>query len=222
MNQEDWPTKDYQTALSYISEHEDEAALNIILPVDQSITAVLGLPLYGAGFYGIFMLSPIILFMLVTSYFMFVILNVDSMAMQTQMFFLVGYLFLLWALIKALQLLISTRDLFPRKYFTTLSEKGVSSHYSKLHFPFHSQVTLDWNDVESTCVYQSFLLAGIFAGFLKVYIVGITSKRGDILKIPFHITSNQAISVSDVILDVVNQKMKLRTSTVGRDSSLFK
>ena len=208
MNQEDWPTKDYQTALSYIVEHEDEAALNIILPVDQSITAVLGLPLYGAGFYGIFMLSPIILFMLVTSYFMFVILNLDSMAIQTQMFFFVGYLFLLWALIKALQLLISTRDLFPRKYFTTLSTKGVSSHYSKIHFPFHSQVTLDWNDVESTRVYQSFLLAGLFAGFLKVYIVEITSKRGDILKIPFHIPSDQAISVSDAILDVVNQKMK--------------
>ena len=208
MNQEDWPTKDYQTALSYINEHEDEAVLNIILPVDQSITAVLGLPLYGAGFYGIFMLSPIILFMLVTSYFMFVILNLDSMAIQTQMFFFVGYLFLLWALIKALQLLISTRDLFPRKYFTTLSTKGVSSHYSKIHFPFHSQVTLDWNDVESTRVYQSFLLAGLFAGFLKVYIVEITSKRGDILKIPFHIPSDQAISVSDAILDVVNQKMK--------------
>ena len=67
MNQEDWPTKDYQTALSHIVEHENEAASRIILPVDKGITAVLGLPLYGAGFYGIFMLSPIILFMLVTT-----------------------------------------------------------------------------------------------------------------------------------------------------------
>ena len=208
MNQEDWPTKDYQTALSYIVEHEDEAALNIILPVDQSITAVLGLPLYGAGFYGIFMLSPIILFMFVTSYFMFFILKSDSMVIQTEILFSGVCFFLLWALGKALQLLISTRDLFPRKYFTTLSAKGVSSHYSKLHFPFHSQVTLDWNDVESTRVYQSFLLAGLFAGFLKVHIVEITSKRGDILKIPFHISSDQAISVSDAILDLVNQKMK--------------
>jgi len=208
MNQEDWLIKDYQTALSYIGEHEDEAALNIILPVDQSITAVLGLPIYGAGFYGIFMLSPIILFMLVTSYFMFVILNVDSMEMQTQIFFSWGYLFLLWALGKALQLLISTRDLFPRKYFTTLSAKGVSSHYSKLHFLFHSQVTFEWDDVESTRAYQSFLLAGLFVGFFKVHIVEITSKRGDILKIPFYIPSGQAISVSDAILDLVNQKMK--------------
>jgi hypothetical protein len=208
MNQEDWLTKDYQTALSYIGEHEDEAALNIILPVDQSITAVLGLPLYGVGFYGIFMLSPIILFMLVTFYFMFLIINADSMEMQTQVLFSGGCFFLLWALGKALQLLISTRDLFPRKYFTTLSSKGVSSHYSKLHFPFHSQVTFDWDDVEFTRVYQSFLLAGLFAGFLKVHIVEITSKRGDILKIPFYIPSGQAISVSDTILDLVNQKMK--------------
>ena len=208
MNQEDWLTKDYQTALSYIGKHEDEAALNIILPVDQSITAILGLPLYGAGFYGIFMLSPIILFMLVTSYFMFLIINADSMEMQTQILFSGGCFFLLWALGKALQLLISTRDLFPRKYFTTLSAKGVSSHYSKLHFLFHSQVTLNWIDVESTRAYQSFLLAGLFAGFLKVHIVEITSKRGDILKIPFRTPSDQAISVSDAILDLVNQKMK--------------
>ena len=208
MNQEEWVTKDYQTALSYIGEHEDEAALNIILAVDQSITAVLGLPLYGAGFYGIFMLSPIILFMLVTSYCMFLIIIADSMEMQTQIFFSGGCFFLLWALEKALQLLISTRDLFPRKYFTTLSVKGVSSHYSKLHFPYHSQVTFDWDDVESTRAYQSFLLAGLFAGFLKVHIVEITSKRGDILKIPFHVPSDQAISVSDAILNLVNHKMK--------------
>jgi hypothetical protein len=208
MNQEDWLTKDYQTALSYIGEHEDEAALNIILPVDQSITAVLGLPLYGAGFYGIFMLSPIILFMLVTSYSMFLIINADSMEMQTQILFSGGCFFLLWVLGKALQLLISTRDLFPRKYFTTLSAKGVSSHYSKLHFPFHSQVTFEWDDVESTRAYQSFLLAGLFVGFFKVHIVEITSKRGDILKIPFYISSGQAISISDAILDLVNQKMK--------------
>jgi hypothetical protein len=208
MKQEDWPTKDYETALRYIVEHEDEAALNIILPVDQRITAVLGLPIYGAGFYGIFMLSPIILFMFVTSYFMFVIFNADSMEMQTQIIFSGGCFFLLWALGKALQLLISTRDIFPRKFFTTLSAKGISSHYSKLHFPFHSQVTLDWNDVESTRAYQSFLLTGLFAGFLKVHIVEITSKIGDVLKIPFHIHSGQAISASDAILDLVNQKMK--------------
>ena len=208
MTQEEWATKDYQTALSYIVEHEDEAAFNIILPVDQSIKTVLGLPLYGAGFYGIFMLSPIILFMLVTSYFMFVILNVDSMEIQTQILFSGGCFFLLWALGKALQLLISSRDLFPRKYFTTLSTKGVSSHYSKLHLPFHSQVTIDWNDVKSTCGYQSFLPAGLFAGFFKVHIVEITSKRGDILKILFHISSDQAISVSDTILNLVNHKIK--------------
>ncbi|MBL4665264.1 MAG: hypothetical protein JKY23_04855 [Nitrospinaceae bacterium] len=208
MNQEDWPTKDYQTALSYIDEHEDEAASNIILPLDKGITAVLGLPLYGAGFYGIFMLSPIILFMLVTAYFMLVILTADSMEMQSQILFSGGCFFLLWALGKALQFLISTRELFPRKYFTTLSAKGVSSHYSKLHFPFHSKVILAWSDIETTRVYRSLFLAGLFAGFLKAHIVEITSKSGDILKIPFHVPSDQAISVADTILDLINQKMK--------------
>ncbi|MFT4577440.1 MAG: hypothetical protein ACI8PD_001803 [Nitrospinales bacterium] len=208
MNQEDWTTKDYETTLSYIVEHEDEAASNIILPMDKGITAILGLPLYGAGFYGIFMLSPIILFMLVTTYFMLVILTADSMEMQTQILFSGGCFFMLWALRKALQLLISTRELFPRKYFTTLSAKGISSHYSKLHLPFHSKVTLAWNDVESTRDYQSLFLAGIFAGFLKAHIVEITSKSGDILKIPFHAPSDQAISIADTIAGLINQRMK--------------
>jgi hypothetical protein len=208
MNQADWPTKDYQTALSHIVEHEEEAASNIILSVDKGITAVLGLPLYGAGFYGIFMLSPIILFMAVATYFMVVILTADSMEMQTQILFSGGCLFLLWALAKALQLLISARDLFPRKYFTTLGVKGITSHYSKLHFPFHSKVTLAWGDVEATRVYRSLFLAGVFAGFLKAHIVEITSKGGDILKIPIHVPSDQATSATDAILDLIHQKMK--------------
>jgi hypothetical protein len=208
MNQADWSTKDYETAFSYIVENEEEAASNIILPTDKDVTAVLGLPLYGAGFYGIFMLSPIILFMLVTAYFMLVILNADSMEMQTQILFSGGCLFLIWALGKALQLLISTRDLFPRKYFTTLSAKGVSSFYSKLHLPFHSKVAVSWSDVEAIRVYQSLFLSGLLAGFLKANIVEITSKSGDVLKIPFHVPSDQAASVADTISDLIKQKMK--------------
>jgi hypothetical protein len=208
MNQAGWPTKNYETALSHIVEQEDEAASNIILPVDNNITAVLGLPLYGAGFYGIFMLSPIILFMLVTTYFMIVILTADAMEMQSQILFSGGCLFLLWALGKALQLLVSSRELFPRKYFTVLDGKGVSSHYSKLHFPFHSKVTLDWGEVEATRVCRSLFLAGLFAGFLKAHIVEIKSKSGDILKIPFHVPADQVTSATDAILDLINQKMK--------------
>lgn len=208
MNPEGWQTKDYQTALSFIAEHEDKAASSIVLPVDKDISIILGLPLYGAGFYGIFMLSPIILFMIVTTYFMFVILNADSMELQTQVLFSGGCFFLLWALGKALQLLMSTRDLFPRKYFTVLSAKGVSSHYSKLHLPFDSQVTLSWGDIENTRVYPALFLAGIFAGFIKVHIVEITSRNGEVLKIPVHVPSDQAISFTNAILDSIHQRMK--------------
>ena len=165
MNQEDWSTKDYHASLNHIVQHEDEPASKIILFVDNGITIVQGIPLYGAGFYGIFMLSPIILFMLVTFYFMFAILTADSMELQRQVFFAGGCFFLLWALGKVLQLLISTRDLFPRKYFTTISEKGISSHYSKLHLPFHSNVTLIWSEIDSTRVYQSLFLAGLLLVF---------------------------------------------------------
>ena len=205
MNPQDWSTKDYQTALDFIAEHEGEAASNTILTVDNDITVILGLPLYGAGFYGIFMLAPIILFMLLAAYLLLIILNAESMEIQTQILFSGGCFFLLWALSKALQLLTATRELFPRKYFTALGVKGMASHYSRLHFPIHSKVMIAWNDVESTRVYSSLFLAGIFSGVLQVHFVEVTSRSGNILKIPFKAPADESTSVANAILDLLNR-----------------
>tara|TARA_B100000686_G_scaffold99758_1_gene106890 strand:- start:691 stop:1320 length:630 start_codon:yes stop_codon:yes gene_type:complete len=209
MDQENWAKTDYQVALNFITEHEDRNLSDPILVTEKNLAAILpsGLPLFGSGFYGIFMLAPIILFMLIIAYFIFIIINAELLKIQTQLIFSGGGLFLLLALIKALKLLISSRDLFPRKYFTVLGPEGVSAHYATWHFPAHSKTAIKWNEIKSTRFYSSFFLPGFLAGFLKTSIVEITSKKGTILKIPFYTNNEQTPNISQKILDLIHQKM---------------
>ncbi len=208
MIQENWAKNDYQTGLGFVTDHEDEAIANIVLPAEKNTTVIIpmGLPLYGAGFYGIFMLAPIVLFIIIITYFIFFILTTNSFEIQTQILFSSGSLALLWGLIKALKLLISSRDLFPRKYFTTLGEKGIATHYSKLHFPFHSKGAITWNDLDSTGCKSTLFLPGLFAGIIRTTIIEIKSKNGGILKIPFHVPPDKNYSVSEEILNLITDK----------------
>ena len=86
MNQEKWSKIDYQIALNFIAENEDITTSDPILVTEKNVTAILpsGLPLYGSGFYGIFMLAPIILFMVIIAYFIFIILDSEALKIQTQ------------------------------------------------------------------------------------------------------------------------------------------
>ncbi|MZG54058.1 MAG: hypothetical protein F3744_08335 [Nitrospinae bacterium] len=209
MSQENWAKNDYQIALNFIAEQEDEASRDPILVTDKNATVILpsGLPLYGAGFYGIFMLAPIILFMFIIVYFTFIILDAQSLKIQTQILISGGGLFFLLGLTKVLKLVTSSRDLFPRKYFTVLGPQGISAHYSAWHFPAHSKTAIKWEEIRSTRVYSSFFLPGFLAGFLKTSFVEITSKEGTILKIPFYAKTEQTPSISQKILDLIHQKM---------------
>ena len=211
MNQENWVKKDYQEGLNFIIDHEEEAASNTILATGVDVTILLpsGLPLYGTGFYGIFMLAPIVLFMLIISYFIFIIFSTQSLEIQTQILVAVGGFFLLWALAKALKLLTSSRDLFPRKYFSTMGLHGIAANYSNSHFPGHSKVAIEWDQIDSIRTYSSFFLPGFLAGFLKISILEITSKNGTILKIPFYTKKEQIPNISQRILDLIHQKMRL-------------
>ncbi|GIT65395.1 MAG: hypothetical protein Ct9H300mP23_10220 [Nitrospinota bacterium] len=103
----------------FFPDHEEEAASKTILATENDVTILTpsGLPLYGAGFYGIFMLAPIILFMLIISYFIFIIFSTQSLEIQTQILIPAGGFFLLWALAKALKLLTSSAICFPENIF---------------------------------------------------------------------------------------------------------
>ena len=207
MNQENWVKKDYQAGLNFIIDHEEEAASNTILATEVGVTILLpsGLPLYGAGFYGIFMLAPIVLFMLIISYLIFIIFSTQSLEIQTQILLPTGGFFLLWALAKTLKLVTLSRDLFPRKYFSTLGVYGIAAHYSNSHFPGHSRVAIEWDQIDSIRTYSSFFLPGVFVGTLKTFIVEVASKNATILKIPFHSTDEQAPIISQKILELIKK-----------------
>ena len=211
MNKESWEKIDYQIVLNFIAGHEAITSSDPILVTEKNVTVILpsGLPLYGSGFYGIFMLAPIILFMLIIVYFIFIILDTEALKIQIQLIISGGGLFLLVGLKKALKLLTSSRDLFPQQYFTVLGTEGISAHYATWHFPAHAKTAIKWNEIKSTRFYSSFFLPGFLAGFLKTSIVEITSKNGTILKIPFYTKKEQTPNIPQRILDLIHQKMRL-------------
>ena len=83
----------------------------------------------------------------------------------------------------------------------------VASHYSKLHFPLHSTVTIRNEEIESIRSYSTFFLPGFFLGIFKIYIVEIYSKEGKILKIPFYASEKEASAISNKILQLINPKI---------------
>ena len=209
MNQVNWSNNDYQNGLIFISNYEDKIASKTIIATDKGVILILpsGLPIYGIGFYGIFMLAPIVLFMITITYFVFIILTANSLEIQIQILLSTAGSILFWALTKAFKLVISSRELFPMKYFSTLGPHGIAAHYSYSYFPNHSRVAIKWDQIDSIRTFSSFFLPGLFAGILKTFFVEVISKNATVLKIPFHSTDEQALRISQDIVDLIHQKM---------------
>ena len=209
MNQLNWSNNDYQNGLIFISNYEDKIASKTIIATDKGVILILpsGLPIYGIGFYGIFMLAPIVLFMITITYFVFIILTANSLEIQIQILLSTAGSILFWALTKAFKLVISSRELFPIKYFATLGPHGIAAHYSYSYFPGHSRVAIKWDQIDSVRTFSSFFLPGLFAGILKTFFVEVISKNATVLKIPFHSTDEQALRISQDIVDLIHQKM---------------
>ena len=93
---------------------------------------------------------------------------------------------MLWGLGKALQLLLSVRDLFPIKFFTTFGKEGVSMHYSRWHFPLQPRIAIRWKEIDSTRVIKALFVPGLLVGKPRVTLFEIQAKNGELLKIPFH------------------------------------
>ena len=204
-----WPENDYEIGLNFIRNNEDQANSDTILYTENDVSVILpsGLPIFGAGFHGIFMLAPIVLFMLVISYLIIIILTANTLDIQLKLLFSSLCLFFLWALTKIIKLIILKHELFPRKYFSTLGLRGVAGHYSKLYFPFHSTVTIRNEEIEFIRSYSTFFLQGVFLGIFKIYIIAIHSKGGKILKIPFYASKKEASVITDKIAQLVNSKL---------------
>ena len=66
---------------------------------------------------------------------------------------------------------------------------------------------LEWDQIDTIRTFSSFFLPGLFAGILKTFFVEVISKNATVLKIPFHSTDEQALRISQNIVDLIHQKM---------------
>ena len=201
MNNLEWSKSDYAIGLDFITQNEEQAKASTLLDAGSELTVALptGLPLYGMGLYSAFILAPILLFILIVTYFLVAYLFSGHGTTATLFMVISGCLFMLWGLGKVLQLLFSVRELYPRKFFATLGKEGVAMHFSRWHFPLQSQTAIAWNDVESTLVTTTLFLPGLLVGIPKTTIFEITAKNGEHLKIPFHPKNDVAQSIIEAI-----------------------
>ena len=201
MNNLEWSKSDYAIGLDFITQNEEQAKASTLLDAGSELTVALptGLPLYGMGLYSAFILAPILLFILIVTYFLVAYLFSGHGTTATLFMVISGCLFMLWGLGKVLQLLFSVRELFTRKFFATLGKKGVAMHFSRWHFPLQCQTAIAWNDVESTQVTTTLFIPGLLVGIPRTTIFQITAKNGELLKIPFHPKKDGAQSVIEAI-----------------------
>jgi len=195
MNRSDWSRSDYTIGLDFIKENEEEAKISTFLDAGSGVTVALptGLPLYGMGLYSAFILAPIPLFMLSVAYFLVAFLFSGYGTATTLFMVIGGCLFMLWGLGKVLQVLFAVRDLFERKFFTTLGKKGVAMHFSRCHFPLQPKTAIAWNDVESMRVTRPLFLPGLLVAIWQITVFEIIAKNGERVKIPFHTKNAESI-----------------------------
>ena len=179
---------DYDLGLKFVTENEDLPKTTTLLNTGNDVTVILptGLPLYGLSLYSLFILAPIPVFIMSVAYFLVAFLLSGHGTPATLAMVIGGCIFMLWGLGKALQLLLSVRDLFPIKFFTTFGKEGVSMHYSRWHFPLQPRIAIRWKEIDSTRVIKALFVPGLLVGKPRVTLFEIQAKNGELLKIPFH------------------------------------
>jgi hypothetical protein len=181
----DWARADYKSALKMIEETDEG---NHILNSPQGVTAILpgGLPGNGFHFIGIIMMAPLLIFMALCIFFPIIVLQSEWNSATTPFVAISGSLVLLWALLKVLQMMIKNRDLFPLRYFVTLSDQGIAMHFAGWHFPAKpGKIAIQWKDVDSIETTSRVYLLALLQGALNVRTLEIVSSNGDRVLIPF-------------------------------------
>ena len=197
MNQKsipDWARADYESAFQQIEE-TDEGMHIINSP--QGVTALLpgGLPGNGFHFIGIIMMAPLFIFMALCIFFPIIVLQSEWNSATTPFVAISGSLILLWALLKVLQMMIKNRDLFPLRYFVTLSEQGIAMHFARWNFPDKpGTLTIQWKDAQVIESKSRVYLLALLHGGLNVHTLEIVSSNGDRVIIPFRSKSNDGFS----------------------------
>ena len=162
-----WSKSDYQSAREFLDHNEGAAARSCLLEAGEGLRIIrpAGFGGMGARFHGLFMLAPLPVFMLCA-----VLLPVFGFAgswtlTPWTLAVTAACGGMLWGLGRAWRLVLRQRELFPFKFFTTLSPRGAAMHYSPFHFPFQpSRAALTWQEVDRISTRRAFYPPGLFSG----------------------------------------------------------
>lgn len=211
MNTKNWAEQDIDSGINYLEDHEQEATKTTILTGGDNLRILLptGLPAFGANVVGMFMMAPLLLFMLIVIVFPIKILwSAISLSLTTIILVLIC-LALLWGLAKVFQLMLRNRELFPRCYFVTLGTQGIAMHFTRLHFPTHRpRMSIAWKDIQEVKKNTHAFMPFLFLGALRVTTVDVVSSSGDKIIIPFRLSDEKALATAEQIETLIGQKIK--------------
>jgi hypothetical protein len=187
MTNENWATKNYDLADSYIAEHEEETKTRAVIDCGNGIHAVLpkGLPALKIRFHGLFMIAPLPLLMACVIFLPLSGFLGEWEVNGTTLGISLLCLLMLAGLMRVILVMLNNRDMFPRKYFVTLGPKGLAMHFSRIHFPLTNPTTfIEWKNVESVQRASSFFLSALLLGRPAVPTLQVVSRSGPVVLIP--------------------------------------
>ncbi len=211
MNALNWAEKDIERGMSYLADHEQEATDTPILIAgdDTKVLLPIGLPAFGANVVGMFMMAPLILFMLVLTLFPLQLLLSGNALTKNLVFLVLMSFALLWGLGKVFRLMLKNRELFPRCYFVTLGTCGIAMHFTRLHFPFHRpSMAIEWKNIQTVKKSTHAFMPVLFLGILQVPAVEVVSSTGEKIIIPFRLPKEEALSTAEQIERLIAQKTR--------------
>jgi hypothetical protein len=191
MNNENWTSKNYDHADTYIAEHEEETQTHAVIDCGKGIHAILpkGLPVLKIRFHGLFMIAPLplliacVIFLPLSGFLGEWEVNATTLGISLLC------LLMLAGLMRVILVMLNNRDMFPRKYFVTLGPEGVAMHFSRIHFPAaNPKASIAWKDVESVQRAPCFFLPALLLGRPTVPALQIVSRQGPVVTLPMNLS----------------------------------
>ena len=193
MTDENWASRNYDSADDYISEHEEEIRTRAVIDCGQGIHAVLpkGLPALKIQFHGLFMIAPLPLLMACVVFLPLSGFLGEWEINATTLGISLLCLAMLAGLMRVILVMLNNRDMFPRKYFVTLGPEGIAMHFSRIHFPsINPKTFIKWKEVGSVQRASSFFLPALLLGRPTVPTLQVVSRQGATVLIPMFLPTS--------------------------------
>ena len=206
----DWNKTDYQRALDFLQESEENTEKEVLYDCGDDVFAVLpkGLPALGVRFHGWIMLAPL-------PFLMASVILLPVMGFNRGWGFsgiplaVTGVCVLItWGFSRVLRLMVRSRDIFPRKYFVTLGRQGIAMHFSKFHFPFRpSRTFIPWKEVKEIRQGTLCFFPGLLLGRPRIPALELLGKDGESVVLPFYLRGNRFQRETERIKELIERKL---------------